>query len=345
VSTVTPNGWGLRPPTLGDAAAMAEVANAASQALYGQDQVAEERVRNWLSASDRDLEFGIRLLVDRESRVIGWAEADDPGEPHVLIEARLAVHPAVADQPEAWDALLRWLESRARSFIPNAPEGTRIALTVDAATVDTPRITALERFGASRVRVMNRMRIDLGEALLQSPAWPNGVVLRTLDPEVDLRVLGEASQEVFRDHWGMVEQSVDEEMRSWREWIDSQGEGFDRTLSFLAVAPHSERSGCDVVAGFSLCRPNMPGSVDLGILGSLGVRPAWRGQGLGLALITHSFGEFHRRGYQAVELVVDTGSLTGALRLYERAGMRPIRQQFVYEKELRPGQDLVKREL
>jgi len=41
-----------------------------------------------------------------------------------------------------------------------------------------------------------------------------------------------------------------------------------------------------------------------------------------------------------VGLGVDAGSLTGATRLYERAGMRPIRQFDTYELELRPGRDI-----
>jgi mycothiol synthase len=37
---------------------------------------------------------------------------------------------------------------------------------------------------------------------------------------------------------------------------------------------------------------------------------------------------------------VDAQSLTGATRLYEKAGMYVQRQYATYEKELRPGEDL-----
>ena len=39
-------------------------------------------------------------------------------------------------------------------------------------------------------------------------------------------------------------------------------------------------------------------------------------------------------------LGVDAQSLTGATRLYEKAGMHVDRQYANYEKELRPGEDL-----
>ena len=60
-------------------------------------------------------------------------------------------------------------------------------------------------------------------------------------------------------------------------------------------------------------------------MGILGVRRPWRKRGLGLALLLHSFSAFHRRGQRRVSLGVDAGSLTGALRLYERAGSYTVR--------------------
>lgn len=80
-----------------------------------------------------------------------------------------------------------------------------------------------------------------------------------------------------------------------------------------------------------------------GVVASLAVRPAWRRRGLGLALLRNALGEFHRRGCASVELLVDGDSLTGALRLYERAGMRAFRTQLIYEKGLRAGVDITTR--
>jgi ribosomal protein S18 acetylase RimI-like enzyme len=69
------------------------------------------------------------------------------------------------------------------------------------------------------------------------------------------------------------------------------------------------------------------------------LRP-WRRQGLGLALLHHTFAEFYQRGTHKVGLGVDAQSLTGATRLYERAGMHIARRFISYEKELRPGREL-----
>jgi mycothiol synthase len=66
----------------------------------------------------------------------------------------------------------------------------------------------------------------------------------------------------------------------------------------------------------------------------LGVRPRWRRRGLGLALLRHTFTEYHRRGHTRVGLGVDAENVSGAVRLYERAGMRVVRRHDTYERPL-----------
>lgn len=56
-----------------------------------------------------------------------------------------------------------------------------------------------------------------------------------------------------------------------------------------------------------------------------------RSRGLGAALLAHALHEFYERGCASVEVLVDSENLTGAVRLYEHAGMRTIRTQMVYE--------------
>jgi len=46
-----------------------------------------------------------------------------------------------------------------------------------------------------------------------------------------------------------------------------------------------------------------------------------------------------KQGKARVGLAVDSESLTGATRLYEKAGMAVVRSVEVYEKELRPGKE------
>ena len=54
------------------------------------------------------------------------------------------------------------------------------------------------------------------------------------------------------------------------------------------------------------------GDPELGWIGTLGVRPAWRRRGLGEALLRAAFAELFARGRRRVGLGVDTENVTGA---------------------------------
>jgi mycothiol synthase len=76
---------------------------------------------------------------------------------------------------------------------------------------------------------------------------------------------------------------------------------------------------------------------DMGFIDELSVRRPWRRLGVGMALLRAIFAAFYRRGVTTVGLGVDAANLTGATRLYERAGMRVYSEWDVYEKTLRPA--------
>jgi mycothiol synthase len=75
----------------------------------------------------------------------------------------------------------------------------------------------------------------------------------------------------------------------------------------------------------------------MGWVDDLGVRRAYQRRGLGMALLRHVFAAFYARGIRRVGLGGDAENLTGATRLYARAGMRVYRARDLYDKELRPG--------
>jgi len=99
------------------------------------------------------------------------------------------------------------------------------------------------------------------------------------------------------------------------------------------------------VAGGCLCTLGRPEDAEMGWVNLLGVRRAYRKQGLGLALLQTAFAEFSQRGKKRVGLGVDAQNLTGALGLYEKAGMHVAMQQRSYQKVLREGLDLITQKL
>jgi hypothetical protein len=64
---------------------------------------------------------------------------------------------------------------------------------------------------------------------------------------------------------------------------------------------------------------------DRGWVGELGVLKPWRGRGIASALLRRAFATFAARELPRVMLNVDAANPTGAVRLYERLGMRTVR--------------------
>jgi len=94
------------------------------------------------------------------------------------------------------------------------------------------------------------------------------------------------------------------------------------------------------LAGVCLCIKSSYEDKECGYVAELGVRRSWRGRGMGLALLHHAFQQYYRQGFRKVALHLDASNLTGALGLYQRAGMHIHRQYDQYEKVLRDGEEL-----
>jgi ribosomal protein S18 acetylase RimI-like enzyme len=88
------------------------------------------------------------------------------------------------------------------------------------------------------------------------------------------------------------------------------------------------------LAGFVLPYARRGSDATLGWVSSLGVREPWRGRGLGRGLLLAAFAALYDRGLRRVGLGVDAENSTGALTLYESAGMRQVRRSDNWVKAL-----------
>jgi mycothiol synthase len=211
-------------------------------------------------------------------------------------------------------ALLRELEQRA---VPDAHPGA-LAITFVASVNDTLS-EVLRAAGYELFRHSFRMTIALGEA--EAPVWPDGLRLTTYEPEQEAAIHA-AHQEAFADHW----EHKDEPLEEWRKWL-VESPGFDPTFWFVLWDG-------DDVAGLSLCRIHSSGDARHGFVSVLAVRRPWRRRGLGTALLRHSFADMQQRGMTKASLGVDGENTTGAVRLYEYAGMEVERRFDAYRKKL-----------
>jgi GNAT superfamily N-acetyltransferase len=124
--------------------------------------------------------------------------------------------------------------------------------------------------------------------------------------------------EAFRDHRGHIDLDYEE----WAKLF------FEHPNWSAELSPVIYADDQMIAAAMVFDYPNG------GWVRTLGVLRSARKKGLGLAMLSQIFQWCYARGIKKVGLGVDAESLTGATRLYERAGMR-IKTHFVrFEKKV-----------
>ena len=217
-----------------------------------------------------------------------------------------------ATETDAGAALLRELESAAA-----LAQGARA--TAGVSEEDDTLRGVFEAAGYVFDRHTFRMAVSLDEAVPAEP--PEWVRVGAYEPEHEAAIHA-VHQKAFSELSDHTPLSLEE----WRTcFVDSPG--FDRSLWFVAW------DGAEV-AGIALCQAHSSGDPSHGHVNVLAVSRPWRGRGLGAALLTRAFADMQRRGMTRATLGVDADNATGAVRLYERVGMRIERRQDVYRKDL-----------
>ena len=326
-----PAGYLIRPARLDDLEAIIEMLNAGAKQLFGVEEFTAGDFKSEWNTPRFDLKRDTQVVITPDGRLVGYYDVFDLNEPHVRISGWGQVHPGAGK--DIFRALLDWAKQRGLQAIPLAPPETRIMLIGHARTIDQLAEEVYREAGYSLERYYLRMVIDLN-GQPPEPRWPEGITLRSFVAGKDDHRLVQALRESFSDHYGHVEKPFEAELEEFQQYYRAK-EDFDPSLNFLALDGEE-------VAGVSLCLPTTDDNPEMGWVHQLGVRRPWRRRGVALALLQYSFTEFHRRGRQRVGLGVDAQSLTGATRLYEKAGMRPDPrwQMSGFEKELRPGKEL-----
>jgi mycothiol synthase len=316
-----PPGFTLRPARDEDAEPVVAFTNDEAEALVGFRPDSADFRLSWWTAPSVVRENDIAVVEAPDGTLCACLNlgADPPyAEIESLNTVALPYHGRGLGA-----ALLAESERRAARFVQLADPRARVVMHQDTLAGELRAGALLAANGYREVRRFELMRIDFGREL-EPPTWPPGIEVRTLREE-DAGKLYEANCEAFADHWG--EGTPTEE--DFRHYVYGSPR-FDPLLWFIPW------SG-DEIAGY--CGTNLEAEEDplRGYVAELGVRPAYRRQGLGEALLRHAFRELRARGKRGCDLHVDAESLTGATRLYERVGMTPYPRFATWEKELRPA--------
>ena len=225
--------------------------------------------------------------------------------------------------------LLGFCEKRLARVATELKESGR--LPVDAACLldnfvrssEVDRIFLLERRGYSPARyAFDMVRPDLDN--IPELSLPGGVEVRPVEPE-HLRLIFDASNEAFRDHWGYIPDP----------WVAFEGfiQSPDYDPSLWRVAWHDDQV-VGMVLSFIDKDENEIYGRKRGYTENICVRRPWRKQGVAKALIASSLKALKEAGMNEAGLGVDAENISGALNLYKSMGFQVVKRLTIYRKPI-----------
>ena len=209
-----------------------------------------------------------------------------------------------------------------------AAPGAPVTLTFVARAWEkqTAAVTVLEAKGLQRARAYLEMARDLSRPVAAGAPPAAGLRLEAwTDPRAD-QAIWQAYNEAFADHWGYAPESFDS--FSQRLLVGHT----QRQHSFVAWAGN-------VVAGASLNDMDESRARGPAWVRQLFVRRAWRGRGLGRALLDASLRRAAELGYSQAGLMVDAENQCGAIRLYRSAGFEEAARRITFQAQLTASLD------
>jgi mycothiol synthase len=312
-----PGGYVLRAATDADVSAVAALHRAVDLERYGASDATEADVVEEWSLPHLDFGNDVWIVEADGGMVVAYGMFCLENPPHEGI-ADQVVHPAHRGR-DLSEVLLDLGEARAAAAAARAPSGRPLSLGVYTDAGDAGRLRLFAHHGFSPAREFLRMELVLEEPP-RTTAWPAGIRVSSLRPGLDEPALHAAMDEAFADHFRPTPTSLHDWMR-----LRFGRPDLDPELWWIAWDG-------DEVAGALLAIAMPTGAY----VDELGVRRPWRGRGLGRALLLHAFAELYARGVRRLFLGVDSINPSGALRLYESVGMRPVRRHAFWEKDIKP---------
>jgi mycothiol synthase len=180
-----PEGFTVRGAQMEDVEPAMKLINAWSQSVIQQDESIDASAvrREWLSPSFDPAE-DIRLIFAPDGELAGYIE--------VWTTAKPPVHPDYEGLGiGTW--MLQWGEERAIQVLKDVPDDLRFAPHVGIWYQAERSKKLFEDMGYSYIRTSYHMRIEM-DAPVSEPVWPQGITLRTFNPETDAEVVYRATQ-------------------------------------------------------------------------------------------------------------------------------------------------------
>lgn len=312
----------LRPPD--DYRPMNAIANALRAVQGDNFYTTDEQFQRFYENLSRCDPATDVAVAEIDGRIVGygraaWREELDGIRVYEVIPF---VDPAAAGQ-HVFSVMVSAIEARARAIAADHPAGEKVLETFGS-DLAPERDALLQARGYEPVRFFYGMVRPSVDDLPNAPV-PEGLEIREVRPE-HLPAIWAADQEAFRDEWGytpatdadyqlFLNEPVMGDTSLWRiAWDGDEVAG--QVRSFINVEENARHNRLR------------------GYTEHISVRRPWRRRGLARALIAASFPLLRARGMTEAALAVDTENPSGALRVYEGCGFRPVSRSITYRKPI-----------
>jgi len=302
-----------------DLDALAALINAADAADRAGFTTTARRLQAHLHRPGRDPARDVFLAVI-DGQLVGYARLDPRrGEREDVIRCEGVVLPAHRRRGIG-TALLRRAYQRAGELCGEHPGHFDIHARQRMAGLNELCLS----FGMQPVRYFFWM-VHPDLRAIDKPSFPPGFRLVDGTTFHDLAARTTALNEAFARHWGFTPIRLAD-----TAYMVCQPT-YQPENSLIALDEAGQ------VAGFCTA-DTTPDQVlnlggDTGQVSILGVRPAYRGRGLGRALLLSAMHRIRAAGLPRAALGVDGDNVTGARRLYESVGFREANRSIVYRRE------------
>lgn len=240
---------------------------------------------------------------------------------------RVRVHPAWRRQ-DVGTTMSHWLEARAREIDTTLLPNANTVFETWAMDRQTGNIELLKREGYAPARYGYEMTRPLDDLTsIPNFSLPAGFEIRPVTPE-HYRAIWDADVEAFRDHNGFAEPG---EAR-YQAWLNDPL--FFQPDLWKVAWDVEKNEVAGMVQNFISGDENAKLNRKRGYTEGISVRRPYRRRGLARALIVESLHMHQALGMTEAALGVDATNPTGALRVYEDCGFKPVKTEILYRKPL-----------
>jgi mycothiol synthase len=307
-----PAGYRGRPLSLDDVDAISRVWRRCDASL-GVHPEAPESFLNYVMRLPFVVHQRDTRAVERDDELVAFAVVQrDPASDGSALSWFADVDPSHQGRGIG-SSILRWaLDVAARRM---HHEGAFDVQTMASAPNAKARLL-FEGAGFRHLRSMWDMHRDV-RGYDGAAALPDDVAIRTFRAGRDERTFWRVTEDAFAEHFNHTPTPFE----SWEaSWLAAGDLHPDRMLL-------AERDGA--VVGETAWVDSEPD----GYIVSVGVLPEHRGHGIAQALLRRAFADIAAAGFPNATLTVDAENTTGAVELYRKVGMEPIRETHIFQRE------------